>query len=544
MSETPNNNNEDLFEMSPSQDAPHPAEESISPVESDWVTVNFPDAIGVDDIPRDPEPPQTSIRIQELEQQNHQLLARVSELEAALTQSQTLLKTETERLERLAGAQFAEAEIRAQKDAQLAQQQAALIAKQRHALDAAKQRLHEQEAELEQRSLALNHAQDQIKQLAHDLDLGHQAHQKQQILVETLTGQLQASQEQVAQLERECALIKQRYDEQVQLTRQAESSCKDLRSRLNRQQQYTLQFKAALEKCLDVPAAQVSIAAETAQRAVDAEELCSVSPTSFIKAQPVQPWSATPGFPAVLPEPEVHQPWAVEPSVSEEFNVEETEEPEAEFVAEPIVETLSDLPEATVWREPVEPEPSVAPKPLSYTIKRSPVEAFNQSEAANRIQLFSPSSVEAQPELTAETPIVEVESFVTQSSVESTVIQPEEMPQDIAVQAEETPTIDLSHNPWSNAFESEAEVFVVTEETPQFDTVEVETPEPQDFAPSNSPFITLTSNAVRPAQPIEAEAGEAPENSPSPVVYPARSQKKLSSLAAVDLPSFPRPANK
>ena len=565
MSETPNNNNENLFELTASQDVSHPAEETgIEPEatgqpeaeQTDWVTVNFPDAIAVDQIPHEPEPAQTSVRIQELEQQNHHLQARVSELEAALVNSQTLLRTETDRLEKIAGAQFAAAEERAQRDAQISQQQAAMIAKQRQALDAAKQRLQDQEDLLEQRSHALNEAQTQIKQLAQDLDLGHQTNQKQQIVVETLTTQLQASQEQVAQLERECALIKQQSDEQTQLTRQAENTCKDLRSRLNRQQQYTLQFKAALEKCLDVPAAQVSMAAETAQRAIDEEELCSASPTAFIKAQPVQPWSAMSGVSGFVPDSD-GEPWVAEPAISASLNSEETIEGleveglEESLELEPITESFSlepvseSFPEFSALEnsidEFIEPEPSV--KPLSYTIQRPEVESsLEDSNEAKRIQLFFPSGEpEVQFEFPPATIVQTEESFVAESAIAPTVL-PEEPIADLeAPIQEESITIELSQNPWSNAFETEAEVFEVTEEA-ALPPVESAVPESEFIAPSSSPFITLTPSAARSTVLVaEASDNSDADTSPSPIVYPERSQKKLPSLAAVDLPSFPRP---
>jgi hypothetical protein len=588
MSETPDNrpdnrnenfSNKNLFELPPSQDLFLPEEEGVSSVEpqvlveQEWVTVNFPDAIGADGVPRDPEPSQTNIRMQELDQQNRHLLLRVSELETALAQSQmaltrseALLKTETERLERLAGFQFAEAEQRAQRDAQLAHQQAELIAKQRLALDAAKQKLQEQETLLNHRSLDLTDAHTQIKQLSQNVDLGHQAHQKQQILMETLTGQLHVTQERVAQLERECSLIKQRYDEQVQLTRQADNTCKDLRSRLNRQQQYTLQFKTALEKCLDVPTAQVSMADEITQQVVGAQhnsdgaaedETCNLSPTSFVKAQPVQPWSSGTGFPAFSPEPEEVPIWMPEPEVPSELRSAQIAASEdfsldlLDPMGDLLEESSSPLPEViNPWSEPEEPELFTSPKSLSYTINRSQSEEADQegSSKTNRVQLFAVPSVQpsVEPEVTVESSevtvessTIDVESVVAESRVEATVVQSDELTQNTSIQPEEeTSAITLSNNPWSNAFETEADVFVVVDDPTQFDPMTSEKMQESSFVRSSSPFFTLTSGVNRPGS---VDLGAAQRNSPSPVVHPTN-PKKRSSFAAVDLPSFPRSA--
>ncbi|MCU0570906.1 MAG: hypothetical protein MUF49_30605 [Oculatellaceae cyanobacterium Prado106] len=142
----------------------------------------------------------------------------------------------------------------------------------------------------------LSAAQEQIKTLYNQLEFAHQTNQRQQILVETLTDQLEISQERVAQLERETALLQQRYTEQTQLLHQAEGNGRDLQSRLYRQQRYTLQFKAALEKCLEVPAPQYDATPDVATAQIAADYL-------FLpKAQRIKPWSA-PGKQAIAPLP-------------------------------------------------------------------------------------------------------------------------------------------------------------------------------------------------------------------------------------------------
>ena len=125
-----------------------------------------------------------------------------------------------------------------------------------------------------------------IVSLFNQLEFAHQANQRQQILIETLTGQLESSQERVAELERESALIQQRYSEQVQVLAQTESSNRDLQARLHRQQRYTLQFKTALEKCLEVPTPQYDLGAEAMAEAIMGDN------PFLLKTQKIQPWSA------------------------------------------------------------------------------------------------------------------------------------------------------------------------------------------------------------------------------------------------------------
>ena len=159
--------------------------------------------------------------------------------------------------------------------------------------------------------------------------------QRQQILVETLTDQLQSSHEQIAQLERECAAVQQRSSDHLQQFTQSEQTARDLRSRLHRQQRYTLQFKAALEKCLDVPPA-------TAQGFVsdfleETLEPVTVSPpkVKIPRSQPVQPWSV-PITIQETNEPPMLQPWANAIVTESEPSLPADDFEEIDLVAEPV----------------------------------------------------------------------------------------------------------------------------------------------------------------------------------------------------------------
>lgn len=464
-----------------------------NPPEAGWTTVNFPNAIDINTIPEaEPEPSQVGLRIQDLEQQNQRLRSRVSELEFSLGEAHATLRAETKRLETQLSTQQAEAEQRSMRETHLTQQQAAMIAKQRQALDASRQRLQDQETQIATQLETIATAQAEVTQLNHTLDQAHQAQQKQQILIETLTAQLEASQTQVAQLERDCALTKQKYDEQIQALRQSESACRDLRSRLHRQQQYTLQFKAALEKCLDVTATQKIEA--SVDQAISQDEARAES-VGFVKAQPVQPWSTTLDT----------EPWELEP-VSTNLAIPSDSAwamaPDDDSLFEPEAPEVFEMPEAIEQDtidisqiEIPEPEPIVVHPPLSYTIARSTEEA---PAVRHNIDLFVPSAAKAIEPPAVEVPVTALEPEV--SEIEALSV--------------EASTEEIAANPFNLALPAAVEPTI----------------------PAPSPFITL-NESDRSKEPYVAPPSE---SSPSPVVYPQRSQKKRESLAAVELPSFPK----
>ncbi|MBE9181080.1 hypothetical protein IQ268_21195 [Oculatella sp. LEGE 06141] len=239
------------------------ADSSTSPDEwQDWQTVDFPNALSADAIDASslysdasaaaqPDVADLVSLIQELNQCNNILLDRVSQLEEALERSQVAL------IERERSPDAPQPETPSPQDVAV--------------------------------------AQEQIVQLSYQLEFAQQTSQRQQIRIETLTAQLEGSQERVARLEREAALVQQRCDEQSHLLTQTENICRDLQSRLQRQQRYTLQFKAALEKCLEVPAPSYESNAEpSAQPAAPVwAEGQSNLPQSFLpKVQRIQPWSS------------------------------------------------------------------------------------------------------------------------------------------------------------------------------------------------------------------------------------------------------------
>jgi hypothetical protein len=224
--------------------------------EDPWTMVALPNAIGVEEL----EEGDSIDLVDSLTQQNDTLHSRIAFLESALGQSQLTLQQESERWESRA---------RASEDAWLREQEAVIA---RHLGD-------------------LTQSQQKVTELFQQLERSHQLTQRQQILIDTMNTELRVSQEQVAQLERECATTQQNFAEQVQLVVQAEHSCRDLRSRLNRQQRYTLQFKAALEKSLEVP----GLLEEPIATVEPLAPKTAAARVAIPKASPVQPWSSQSG---------------------------------------------------------------------------------------------------------------------------------------------------------------------------------------------------------------------------------------------------------
>ncbi len=132
-------------------------------------------------------------------------------------------------------------------------------------------------------------AQEQLARFFRELESAHQVSQRQQILIETLSEQLETSSDRIAQLEAEYSLLKQAYDDQARQLSQTEEQCDELIARLQRQQRQTLQYKAALDKCLEVTPESNNTDSGAENQA---NETSPRNVASFTKAQPIQPWSA------------------------------------------------------------------------------------------------------------------------------------------------------------------------------------------------------------------------------------------------------------
>lgn len=410
--------------------------------------------------------------------------------------------------------------------------------------------------------------QEQITTLFNQLEFAHQTNQRQQILIETLTAQLENSQERAAQLEREAALIQQRYSETTQLLNKSEGTCRDLQSRLQRQQRYTLQFKAALEKCLEVPTPQY----ETAMAAPESAEPVATSLTpeaAFLpKAQRIQPWSAHAHSAAKSPWmklqhldlPDELDEATLEPASSEnQLNLPSFGLPVVQFTAK----EENDAPVAA------------GPSAQEYLPQLSDDPALKQqldaaiqplAEMLAEVLLTDQSSADQAPAAAVEQPQPNFGGSTESTAEEllaSTMADAEDaLWQDLArlidVSTEDVVKASLSGD--LAAFESidfnalqpsesgtavRATVETFQPEVVERISVEAVSAEPAE-AEAIAPLVRRISQMV--AQGSQPGINPAEESVPalstpswpSPVVYPLRPTKKRQSLAMVDLPSFPR----
>ncbi|MFB2835598.1 hypothetical protein [Floridanema evergladense] len=342
------------------------------------------------------------------------------------------------------------------------------------ALESQIKRSQTAEAKFAEQSKELNTTQEQLGRLFRELEASHQVAQRQQILIETLNHQLESSQERVAELERQCAFIQQRYNEQSQLLLQTENTRQELQDRLQRQQRYTLQFKAALDKCLDMPTikeinAEISALLNSSENQTNPQNI-SEAVHLLLKPQPIKPWSA-----------------AVE-TTTEQSNI--AQEETSRNLILPQFSRLQPQLEASnesfsnPFLEIAKSDPNLAPALQSESIDQPPVN-FGAAEEAmweELERLTQGTTVNVAPQETSVTP------------------QPANL---LPVNQEESPV-------------KEAELLSAT--------------------PTTEPNLVAAKNE-------ESIDSKPYPGWPSPIVYPQRTPKKIKSLAAVDLPSFPRPTS-
>lgn len=425
--------------------------------------------------------------------------------------------------------------------------------------------------------------QEQVTTLFNQLEFAHQANQRQQILIETLTGQLENSQERVAQLEREAALIQQHYNEQAQQLSKSESTCRDLQSRLQRQQRYTLQFKAALEKCLEVPTPQYEIGAAPPETPVE-----PLTEAPFLpKAQRIQPWSAhtqAPGNSPWMKLQHLDLPPEAAPTAAES-QPEVTNNKSASDLAPtthlnlpsfglPLLQVAADdegeisEAEAAIDRDLKEQvhrltnDPALkqqldaAVKPLADML----AEALLADQTSEQVEAAPEPTESAADQLLASV-MADAEDALWQDLARLIDVSTEDVVKaslsgDLAA-FESLDFTSLQSNQLSSqssdqpkAVEPEViEPAVVDLSRSQTDSVD------SDAAAAVAPLIRRISQAPIQTAPVQEPSPEAVDLSqtlqeaipalatsswPSPVVYPLRPTKKRQSLAMVDLPTFPR----
>ena len=362
-------------------------------------------------------------------------------------------------------------------------------------------RSHEKDVLIVQQAEEMNAVQEQLGRLFQTLESSHQAAVRQQILIETLSEQLQSSQERIAQLERECALTQHRYNEQSNQLIQAGNTCRELRDRLSRQQRQTLQFKAALEKSLEM----TNLSHTSGQQP---HGKGSPHPFFIPKAQPIQPWSADPEF--LHEQADFDSPW------NQSTRLEPLEI--SPLQTEPVAWTKSGDEQLEM--------PSVNPEPLRVDLfqnleeipRISKVDKPEYAQTSTTSEDIEASELELEEQLLAEMSSLAEASGIWES-------QPELTDTEATVTPELEPNTEESSRPG---------LYLIGSQLPHL-------PEnaPEDIqAELDMEEYWNDLSDDEPESPTEVMLPQS--NWPSPVLYPLRPPKKRKSLAAIDLPTFPR----
>ncbi|WP_155523651.1 hypothetical protein [Nodosilinea nodulosa] len=386
----------------------------------------------------EPAPENLVQLIQDLNQCNDALLLRVTELEDDLERSQVALQAEIERTQIQPGGLPVEA--------------------------------------------TPGPVQQQIAQLLSELDIANDGLRRTTIHNETLQAELEVTQQRVAQLERECTLLQQRFSEKNTALHQAEETCRDLKARLHRQQRYTLQFKAALEKCLNMAGSPPASSAAVQGQLLDTAGLeVPGQPVTMPRSQQIQPWSAGAG--AVTDNPSLTH----------------------------LLRGLRGAGPAPVSAQASPPDLPRAPE--------SRLDLAEQLAALSPNSSPAPASV-ANPEPTALDPVQPApDPWLEAPPVAEPVGGPA--------------SVFTEPSPWG-------EPMAPVQPVPP--TAKAAPPEPQPTAqtPAPVPVAAPGPSVVASAPALPTYLMPSAKASPSPLVYPLRSQKKIKSIAAVELPSFGR----
>ena len=338
-------------------------------------------------------------------------------------------------------------------------------------------------------------AQQQVAKLVSQLDVSEQACSRQHLIIENLQTELSNCQERIVQLEHECAVITQQHATEAQARTQAETTSRDLRSRLQRQQRYTLQFKAALEKSLSAKIQQPASAADHAEQPQSA---APKEPVPMPRAQRIMPWASgsAAAFQGIDPHLESLIRGASQPA----------DVPAAPAAASDYPTTAADQEaEAALWQdlERVMKASEAAPSPPEEETTKDAVDA-----AADKVAAQSPRH--SQP-----TPHISVDLVESNTAAEDTVpaeldaIAPAVASSFAAAtgQRSDAETRFVEPSPWGNPLPMQ----------------------PPEMGPETDSGTTSATGYL----PVKDDAAAV-----SPLVRPTRSPKKLGSLSAVQLPTF------
>lgn len=344
------------------------------------------------------------------------------------------------------------------------------------------------EAMLNQQTQELTAAQEQIQSLFQQLETALQTVQTQETAIENYKAQLEITQQRLALLERECTLIQTKYNEQSHQLLQSENSCRELRTRLMRQQRQTLQFKAALEKCLETPPVP---SYDSINNHADAKDVGNRQVRNYRRThslvpnqQPIQPWSAEldsscEDISSFWLESSSSTPNTWDNSTSDQLSTADTPSPESTLTSEQPT-TKPEIDDAT--------EPKIVSSSDSSSL---------DEQVENLIQLFFAAQTTS-----ASPPCVENTEDMEDAKSDDEVVTPIWKTVATPVEDKKEPIIVIS---------------------PSADT---DSEENEDFWLDVSPLPPSLSESTETFK------------SPSPLLYPELPPKGRKSLASVELPNF------
>lgn len=155
-----------------------------------------------------------------------------------------------------------------------------------------------------QQAEELSKVQEHLAYTVAEFQVYQEEAQRQQFQVETLAQNSATSQARTAELERECSLLQENCEEKGHQIKVLEQQLEEVRTRLQRQQRYAIQYKTALEQCLAMPNLNPS------------SDIAHAIASLTGQVTPIQPWSAqtitnettTFKFPDKNDPPEVNSP--------------------------------------------------------------------------------------------------------------------------------------------------------------------------------------------------------------------------------------------
>lgn len=481
--------------------------------EEDWETVEFPNAISID-----------ALLVNSEEEPRAEVLNQTESIKEAIA------RINAPALSSAASPEAVLVEQLQQENLELdgrVEQLETLLHECRQSLQQQRSQALDRQKLLDRRTLELKSITGQIEQLSEHIQSATKQIQQQQQQIAALSTQLQTSQEIRAKLERECALTQQRYHEQSQILVQTQTTCQDLRARLHRQQRHTLQFKAALEKCIETPLEKASAIASLRQSTLEEptdvvetggkDAIANLNPTNttlFPKADPIKPWSIADSDEA---EPR-QQPIREVKSAPDLSKIRLPLSVKAEHL-QPFpshIPTQEPIREQTATRNETPSQDSENEQPVWEDLD-SLIEKPHLEPKRDRPVILAPAT----PALSLHLPSVPVVSPLTDRLSDRTP----------APSIKDQPPTPVQPEP---LLTGNSEVQLLLQAKAFSEQSQSQTPTPIQL-PGESPQTgqeqaNLGSNT----------AGGSSESSwPAPVVYPVRSaQKKRNSFSAVELPSF------